>query len=194
MASHNTGSDSANTNVRAFLTKIGKYYLGKSFNHTSGNAKRLWEKIVHITFCSECAYCGIKNSDSKLTMEHLIPFNRTECGLHHPGNVVPCCNPCQKRPKDADGNFVKWEKHLETICQNKKVAEKRKHKIKDHVEDQNYPNLTKDEMAALKAITNHLYSSTQTELDKAEKLFTQINETLVNKSEIVDEEKPGSTE
>jgi hypothetical protein len=58
MASHNTGSDAANTNVRAFLTKIGKHYLGRGFNHTSGTAKSTWERIVRHTFNSECAYCG----------------------------------------------------------------------------------------------------------------------------------------
>ena len=32
MAIYNTGSDSANTMVRAFLTKIGESYLNHSFN------------------------------------------------------------------------------------------------------------------------------------------------------------------
>lgn len=36
MAVYNTASDSANTVVRAFLTKLGDYYLDHLFNTVSG--------------------------------------------------------------------------------------------------------------------------------------------------------------
>ena len=36
MTTYNTGSDSANTSVRAFLTKIGEFYLNRSFNTATG--------------------------------------------------------------------------------------------------------------------------------------------------------------
>ena len=42
MAIYNTGSDSANTMVRAFLTKIGESYLNHSFNTGSGKGKEIW--------------------------------------------------------------------------------------------------------------------------------------------------------
>tara|TARA_B110000858_G_C17594116_1_gene377051 strand:- start:99 stop:647 length:549 start_codon:yes stop_codon:yes gene_type:complete len=181
MASHNTGSDSANTNVRAFLTKIGAHYLGNSFNHSSGRAKLHWRKIVEETFNSQCAYCGIPEKEVKMTMEHLIMFNRTDCGLHHPGNVVPCCTPCNKRERDGN-NFTGWEKHLKSICQgNKENVQKRKKTILNHIKNEKYPNLSENEMSALKAIAKHLYSSTQSELDKAFLLFINIDETIVNK-------------
>ena len=45
MTTYNTSSDSANTNVRALLTKVGEYYLGRSFNTASGRGKVDWEKI-----------------------------------------------------------------------------------------------------------------------------------------------------
>tara|TARA_B100000787_G_C16180779_1_gene291678 strand:+ start:197 stop:748 length:552 start_codon:yes stop_codon:yes gene_type:complete len=182
MASHNTGSDSANTNVRAFLTKIGAHYLGRSFNHSAGSAKRHWRKIVEETFNSKCAYCGISETKVKLTMEHLIMFNRTECGLHHPGNVVPCCTPCNKREKNKEKKFVGWEKHLKFICQdNKENIQKRKKTITQHIKNEKYPKLSENEISALKAIAKHLYSSTQGELDKAFLLFTDIDKTIVNK-------------
>jgi len=42
MSIYNTTFDSANTAVRAFLTKVGEYYLGRSFNTSSGQAKKDW--------------------------------------------------------------------------------------------------------------------------------------------------------
>ena len=36
MTTYNTSTDSANSNVRAFLTKVGEFYLGRSFNTSSG--------------------------------------------------------------------------------------------------------------------------------------------------------------
>jgi len=183
MAAHNTGSDSANTNVRAFLTKIGAHYLGKSFNHSNGKSKLHWRKIVEETFNSQCAYCGISEKEAKkLTMEHLIMFNRTECGLHHPGNVVPCCTPCNKRAKDKDKKYIGWQEHLKYICQdNKENIQKREKTILKHIENEKYPNLSENELSCLKAIARHLYTSTQSEFDKAFSLFIDIDKTIVNK-------------
>ena len=45
MAIYNTGSDAANTMVRAFLTKIGESYLNHSFNTGSGKDKEIWQGI-----------------------------------------------------------------------------------------------------------------------------------------------------
>ena len=39
MAVYNTTSDAANTVVRAFLTRVGEYYLGHTFNTGSGKGK-----------------------------------------------------------------------------------------------------------------------------------------------------------
>ena len=41
MAVYNTDSDSANTAVRAFLTKVGEYYLNETFNTTSSKKKHI---------------------------------------------------------------------------------------------------------------------------------------------------------
>ncbi len=48
MAIYNTASDTANTAVRAFLTKVGEFYLGRSFNTGSGKGKADWERITKI--------------------------------------------------------------------------------------------------------------------------------------------------
>ena len=58
---------------------------------------------------------------------------------------------------------------------------KRKKKISEHIQSENYPNLTEDERNALKAICEHLYSSTKSELEKSLALFKNIDKTLVNK-------------
>ena len=89
MATYNTPSDSANTAIRAYLTKVGEHYLGHGFNTGSGKGLKIWKKIKEVIFDGQCVYCG--SQDEKLTVEHLIMFNRTEYGLHHPGNIVPCC-------------------------------------------------------------------------------------------------------
>jgi len=56
MAIYNTGSDAANTMVRAFLTKIGESYLNHSFNTGSGKGKEIWREIKN-KFESKCAFC-----------------------------------------------------------------------------------------------------------------------------------------
>ena len=40
MTAYNTGSDVANTAVRAFLTNVGEFYLERNFNIKSGRAKK----------------------------------------------------------------------------------------------------------------------------------------------------------
>ena len=97
MAVYNTPSDAANTAVRAFLTSVGEHYLGRSFNTGSGRGKDIWKQI-QASFNETCAYCG---TASKLQIEHLIMFNRSEYGLHHPGNIVPVCKYCNERQKDG---------------------------------------------------------------------------------------------
>ena len=52
MASHNTGSDSANTNVRAFLTKIGAHYLGREYYFHGMHDKAIAELKRHLSLPS----------------------------------------------------------------------------------------------------------------------------------------------
>ena len=180
MTTYNTGSDSANTSVRAFLTKVGEFYLDQSFNTASGKGKEDWQRIQTEIFNSRCAYCD--RESEILTIEHLVMFNKSACGLHHPGNVVPCCKPCNQREKYENGNYRSWEDHLLEKCGDDLHAFKeRKQRIIDHIASEGYPKLTEDEVNALKAITAHLYASTKSELDKSLELYQAIDATLVNK-------------
>ena len=116
MTVYNTGSDSANTAVRAFLTKVGEFYLGRSFNTASGQGEKDWVRIKDKVFDKKCAYCDDENT--KLQIEHLIMMSREQFGLHHPGNIVPVCSRCNIR-KAVNKKYPNWEEHLKLICDGK---------------------------------------------------------------------------
>jgi hypothetical protein len=42
VAIYNTASDADNVAVHAFLTKLGEFYQGRSFNTASGKGKADW--------------------------------------------------------------------------------------------------------------------------------------------------------
>ena len=86
-----------------------------------------------------------------------------------------------KRNKDEEGNYLTWEEHLLSISPDINEFKKRKKIISQHIQSENYPNLSEDERNALKAVCEHLYSSTKSELDKSLELFKNIDKTLVNK-------------
>lgn len=167
MTTHNTPADAANTAVRAFLTKVGQEYLGRTFNKQQGRGRRDWLRIKDETFGGQCCYCGETRED--LQLEHLLMFNRKECGLHIPGNVAPCCPACNERSKTSD-KFVDWETHLQNVCGNRGEADQfqtRYQRIFDHIEAEGYPALTDEDWGSIRAIANALYDNTKIELEKA---------------------------
>lgn len=185
MAVYNTASDAANTAVRAFLTTIGEYYWGRSFNTgSSGRARQEWEKIRDVVFESKCAYCGKR--ESKLQIDHLLMFNREDSGLHHPGNIVPACSNCNTRTKDNNKKYNSWEKHLSYICEKNNEKEKfidRWNRIQKHIKEGEfrYPILSSEENKTLKIITTNLYNGIKSEFDKAVKLFEDLDEAFTKK-------------
>ncbi|WP_108425491.1 HNH endonuclease [Flagellimonas amoyensis] len=184
MAVYNTSSDSANTAIRAFLTKVGEYYWGKSFNTGSGNSKKIFEQIKSEVFGSKCAYCGVQSN--KLQIEHLIMFNRAQYGLHHPGNIVPACQSCNKRRRDDSSNYLNWEEHLEQICRENDDLNsffERKKRIQTHMQKGKfrYPELNEAEQHAIRVIANSLYENIKTENDKALKMYQELDSAFVKK-------------
>lgn len=180
MAIYNTSSDSANTAVRAFLTKVGEHYLGHSFNTGSGKGKLLWLSIRDGDFESSCAYCGTKAD--KLQIEHVLMFNRTEYGLHHPGNIVPCCKVCNKRERLESKEYCDWEQHLLRVCEKRgelAYFEQRKVKILNNFEKHNYPKLNDNEKHAIRVIANSLYDNIKTESEKSLSMYKQLDEAFV---------------
>lgn len=177
MALYNTSSDAANTAVRAFLTKVGEFYLGRSFNTGSGISKKDWEKIKNEVFNGECAYCS-KKSDN-LQIEHLIMFNREQFGLHHPGNIVPVCKKCNKRHKDINNTYVNWEEQLKILCKvNNDTSSfiERWERIKNHINKggYKYPKLNETENNAIRVIANSLYENIKTESDKSLSMYEEL--------------------
>jgi hypothetical protein len=179
MTVYNTPSDAANTAVRSFLTSVGEHYLGRSFKGERGKA--IWQQICH-DFDGACAYCGTLGP---VQVEHLIMFNRTEYGLHHPGNTVPVCNPCNKRSKHADGHFMTWEQHLAKVCcgSNSEPYLTRYAKILGHIAKYNYPALSEQERHAIRVIAESLYDNIKGEAEKALAMYRKLDAAFVSKAE-----------
>lgn len=180
LAIYNTPSDAANTAVRSFLTNVGEYYYGRKFNTGSGTGKKIWGEIKDGYFNSCCAYCG--EQKEQLQIEHLIMFNRKEYGLHHPGNIVPCCKLCNKRTKLPNKEYCDWETHLKNICKlRNELAEFdfRKEKILKNFERFKYPRLNDKEKHAIRVIANSLYDNIKTESEKSLCLYKELDKAFV---------------
>jgi len=182
MTTHNTASDAANTAVRAYLTTLGERYLGHGFNTGSGRGQRIWREIKE-SFLNRCAYCGQK--ENRLTIEHLNSFNRDAGGLHHPGNIVPCCPDCNRRRK-VDGREVDWKTHLADIVERDNhsitTLRQRQQRIEEHIENYDHPNLTDDEMAAISTIAKSLYESVATEVKRGTDLYWAIHQSIISRT------------
>lgn len=186
MAIHNSSYDAANTAVRAFLTKVGAKYWGKTFNTGSGNGKAIWSEIKDEIFKGKCCYCA--KQSGKLQIEHLIMFNRQEYGLHHPGNIVPVCSECNKRGKDKQGRYLNWDNHLRSICENNNNMdhfEERRQKILNHINSEKfaYPKLSENEKHSIRVIAESLYNNITAETENSLNLYEKITEAFVNTSD-----------
>lgn len=179
MAIYNTPSDAANTAVRSFLTSIGEHYLGRSFNTSVGFGKGIWNSICS-DFGESCAYC---EQVGQLQIEHLLMFNRTEYGLHHPGNLVPVCKSCNKRHRNEDKLYVSWQDHLARVCVNEseKILEHRKLRILNHMQKYRYPELNEQEKHAIRVIAEALYDNIKAESEKALAMYRKLDKAFVKK-------------
>jgi hypothetical protein len=176
MAVYNSASDAANTAIRAFLTKVGEYYLGHSFHTGSGKGKAIWLSIRDDDFKGCCAYCGERNE--KLQVEHILMFNRTEFGLHHSGNIVPCCKDWNRRERRENKSYCNCEQHLAKVCDRRGDSsnnEARRKKIFASIKKHNYPELNINEKHAIRVIAGSLYENIKAESDKSLDLYKQLD-------------------
>ena len=182
MTTHNTASDAANTAVRAYLTTLGERYLGHGFNTGSGKGKEIWLEIKE-SFRNRCAYCD--QEPNRLTIEHLNSFNRDSGGLHHPGNIVPCCPDCNRRRKE-NGHEVDWKTHLADIVERDghsiTTLRSRQKLIEEHVQNYHHPNLTENELAAISTIAKSLYEAVASEVKRGTDLYLAIHRSMISKS------------
>jgi hypothetical protein len=182
MAVYNTPFDAANTAVRSFLTSVGEHYWGRKFTTASGPGKAAWQQICD-DFSGACAYC--ETTDGPLQIEHLVMFNRTEYGLHHPGNIVPVCKGCNKRCKDESMCFVGWRDHLARVCAGlpQAILVARLTRIEAHIVKFNYPDLSPQERHAIRVIAESLYENVKTEVVKSLALYEKLDEAFVVRTE-----------
>lgn len=73
-------ADAANIFVRNLLCDMSE--------ELGGFKEPDWKKTLKY-FDRRCAYTGVKLSEKKTVIDHLIAHNRQECGLHLYGNLIP---------------------------------------------------------------------------------------------------------
>ena len=181
-----TKSFAANIAVRAFLIGVTEVKTGKVFDRHRNNGinrndktilgKDTWNEIKN-EFKKKCAYCGKDQEEAKPEVEHLEMLNRQQCGLDHPGNVVPCCSSCNKRKSVAGerAQYIRWDEQLCRIScgsledghEHVKDYNDRETKIKAYLGK--YPRLTCDEKKKVRGLAQRLYedvtSKTETSLN-----------------------------
>ena len=141
MAKNPSPSDASNTAVRFLLRKAGSIHLPSMYDTTRSWGKDAWDDIVSNTFAGRCAYCG--RVGQALQVEHLLMTNRTQVGIHHPGNTVPCCKPCNRRSRKpgSQTEYDSWEEHLEKVCNDRNEEsefEQRRERIRHHMNESQY--------------------------------------------------------
>ena len=70
---------------------------------------------------------------------------------------------------------------LEAIWNSIDEFKSRKKVILTHIKNEKYPNLTDDEINALRAVAMHLYSSTKSLFDSSFELFKNVDSTLLKR-------------
>ena len=80
--------DAANAFVRVILSDAGAMLGGLKEDE--------WRKTLD-WFDGRCAYTGQTLAEGETQRDHAIPINRTHCGLHLYGNVVPATEEANRR-------------------------------------------------------------------------------------------------
>ena len=80
--------DAANAFIRVLLSDAGAILGGLSDEQ--------WQKTVD-HFEGRCAYTSDPIVDGQMERDHAIPLNRTHCGLHLYGNVLPTSREANRR-------------------------------------------------------------------------------------------------
>lgn len=65
-------------------------------------SREWWQAIFDVVETGACLYCG--KLGQKLTMDHWIAVSKG--GATEPGNLIPCCKPCNSSKHNADP--IEW--------------------------------------------------------------------------------------
>ena len=99
--------DAANVFVRVILSDAGARLGG--LKETEWNETFKW-------FGGRCAYTGDALVDGRMERDHAIPMNRTHCGLHLYGNVLPATKEANRQKADKHyRDFVEDPDRLQRI-------------------------------------------------------------------------------
>ena len=99
--------DAANAFVRVILSDAGAM--------VGGLTETEWRTTVD-WFDGRCAYTGDVLAEDQLDRDHAIPMNRTHCGLHLFGNVVPATREVNRRKAGKHyRDFIEDRNRLERI-------------------------------------------------------------------------------
>ena len=94
-------SDIANTATRIFLQEMGAAY-DEERNREPWKKGRHFQEIRDF-FGNRCCYCGAEFGPGEpAVVDHLIPINKTDLGLHAWGNIVPACRECNAKKQGQD--------------------------------------------------------------------------------------------
>lgn len=138
-------SDISNSAIRMLLQEAGSFYdESRGFKKFSVNNSE-WQKVLNL-FSNSCCYCGMQLNSGNATRDHLVPINKTSLGLHAWGNIVPCCQQCNK-----EKHFGDWKLFVKSKNDNS-TYNIRLERIYEYQNKYKYdPNLS------LKEIANNLY-------------------------------------
>jgi 5-methylcytosine-specific restriction endonuclease McrA len=103
-------------------------YLYNLHTTNSGEARRLWRKMIREKWDYKCAYC---ESEEELTLDHVVP--QSKGGIDSTKNVVCCCKSCNHSKGQTP-----WE---EWYYQQDFFNEERKKKIDDWMKPESPTNL-----------------------------------------------------
>lgn len=139
-------SDISNTAIRMFLQDVGRFYdEARGFSPFKSNKAN--KQTLLDFFDSQCCYCGIVIDVRSVSLDHLVPMNKSDLGLHAWGNVVPSCGSCNNLKQQKN-----WNNYLKSQSEGELVFKDRKDKIEQFINRFKYsPNLS------LKDIAENLY-------------------------------------
>jgi len=108
-------------------------------------------------------------------------FNRAECGLHHPGNIVPVCKARNERGKDSNRKYVSWFAQLAEKCgdEESQAYAARRAKIEEHIQKYKYPVLSQQEKHAIAVIAGSLYDNIKAEAGKSLRMYKKLDKAFV---------------
>lgn len=113
----NPGPNPKHRNAIGNAQNLFVRYLLSSVSNDDFSAED-WQGTVE-SFGNRCAYCGSREA---LSMDHVVPLNKTALGLHCLGNLVPACRSCNAKKSARDfreflsgdaGKIAAIEAHME---------------------------------------------------------------------------------